>query len=131
LNNPIQTNAGGIIYFLGIGVLTTNLSCNFTQDTVLSFTSVTNRIDYQSVFGTGNPQFPVYHAGFDRKENKYVANLINNSSANDGEVLWGSSVSGIKGFYGLATFSTDLTTDPGGEKQLFQVATNYSINNGY
>ena len=131
LNNPIQTNAGGIIYFLGIGVLTTNLSCNFTQDTVLSFTSVTNRIDYQSVFGTSNPQFPVYHAGFDRKENKYVANLINNSSANDGEVLWGSSVSGIKGFYGLATFSTDLTTDPGGEKQLFQVATNYSINNGY
>lgn len=131
LNNEISMNAGGIINFLGIGVLTANTACNFVQDTVLEFTSVTSRSDYQSVFGTGNPQFPVYHAGFSRKENKYVANLINNSAANDSEVVWGNSISGIKGFYALATFSTDSTTDPGGEKQLFQVSTNYSINNGY
>jgi hypothetical protein len=73
----------------------------------------------------------VHHAGFERKENKYVANLINNSTASDSEVLWGSSVSGIKGFYTLATFSTDSTTDPGGEKQLFSVGSNFTLNNGY
>lgn len=131
LNNNIEANAGSIINFVDIGILTTDTACNFTQDTVLEFTSVTNRPDYQNVFGTGNPQFPVHHAGFNRKENKYVANLVNNSAANDSEVVWGSSISGIKGFYALATFSTDLTTDPGGEKQLFQVSTNYNTNNGY
>ena len=131
LNNPINTNAGGVLNFLGVGTLTTNLSCNFTENTNLGFTSITNRNDYQTVFGTGNPTFPVYHAGFDRKENKYVANLVNNSAANDSEVVWGSSVSGVKGFYALATFSTDLTTDPGGEKQLFSVGSNFTLNNGY
>ena len=130
-NTDVQINAGDFIYFNGLGILTVNNSCNFTENTTINFTSVTNRSDYQNVFGTGNPQFPVHHAGFERKENKYVANLVNNSSANDSEVIWGSSMSGIKGFYALATFSTDTTTDPGGEKQLFSVESNFTINNGY
>jgi len=131
LNTDVQINAGDFIGFNNLGILTVNNSCSFTENTTLNFVSVTSRSNYQSVFGTGNPQFPVHHAGFERKENKYVANLINNSSANDSEVIWGNSMSGIKGFYALATFSTDSTTDPGGEKQLFQVSTNYNINNGY
>lgn len=130
-NTDVEINAGDFIYFNNLGILTVNNSCNFTEDTTINFTSVTNRSDYETVFGTGNPQFPVHHAGFERKENKYVANLINNSSANDSEVIWGSSMSGIKGFYALATFSTDTTTDPGGEKQLFSVESNFTINNGY
>jgi len=130
-NTDVEINAGDFIYFNGLGFLTVNNSCNFTENTTINFTSVTNRSDYETVFGTGNPQFPVHHAGFERKENKYVANLVNNSSANDSEVIWGSSMSGIKGFYALATFSTDTTTDPGGEKQLFSVESNFTINNGY
>lgn len=130
-NTDVEINAGDFIYFNGLGILTVNNSCNFTENTTINFTSVTNRSDYETVFGTGNPQFPVHHAGFERKENKYVANLINNSSANDSEVIWGSSISGIKGFYALATFSTDTTTDPGGEKQLFSVESTFTINNGY
>ena len=130
-NVDVEINAGDFIYFNGLGFLTVNNSCNFTENTTINFTSVTNRSDYETVFGTGNPQFPVHHAGFERKENKYVANLVNNSSANDSEVIWGSSMSGIKGFYALATFSTDTTTDPGGEKQLFSVESNFTINNGY
>ena len=130
-NTDVQINAGDFISFNNLGILTVNNSCNFTENTTINFTSVTNRSDYQTVFGTGNPQFPVHHAGFERKENKYVANLINNSSANDSEVIWGSSMSGIKGFYALATFSTDTTTDPGGEKQLFSVESSFTINNGY
>lgn len=130
-NTDVEINAGDIIAFNNLGILTVNNSCNFTENTTINFTSVTNRSDYQTVFATGNPQFPVHHAGFERKENKYVANLVNNSSANDSEVVWGSSMSGIKGFYALATFSTDTTTDPGGEKQLFSVESNFIINNGY
>ena len=65
------------------------------------------------------------------KENKYVASLINNSAGTNGEVHFGSEVSGIKGFYSTVKMSTDLSTDFGGEKQLFQVGSSYTINNGY
>ena len=71
------------------------------------------------------------YKGFNRKENKYVASLINNSRVNEGEVNFGEQIAGIKGFYVNATMSTDTTTNPGGEKQLFQVSTTYTQNNGY
>ena len=131
LNNPATVAAADSIFFGGTAIITVDSSCNFTENTVLDFTSITNRANYVNVFGTGNPTFPVHHAGFERKENKYVANLVNNTTANDSEVLWGPSISGIKGFYTLATFSTDSTTDPGGEKQLFSVGSNFTLNNGY
>ena len=67
----------------------------------------------------------VYRAGFDRKENKYQANLVNISDANAGEVLWGNSISGIKGYFATVTMSTDQTTAPGRLKELFAVSSNY------
>ena len=67
-----------------------------------------------------------YRVGFNRKENKYHANLINNAAASTGEVLWGSSVSGLKGFYATIKVSTDSTTNVGGMKELFAVSSNYS-----
>ena len=69
---------------------------------------------------------PIQRAGFDRKENKYFANLVNNSSANQGEILWGSSVSGIKGYFATVTISTDNVTNLGGAKNLFAVSSNYA-----
>ena len=89
------------------------------------------RSNYNAVFGTVDPPYPRVHAGFDRKENAYVANLVNNSTAAQGEIIFGNVISGIKGFFATATFSTDSTTDPGGEKQLFSVATDFFSNNGY
>ena len=74
---------------------------------------------------------PILHAGFDRKENKYVANLINNSGAAQGEILFGQSISGIKGYYATVTMSTDLVTNLGAEKELFSVGTTYNMNSGY
>jgi len=67
----------------------------------------------------------VYRVGFDRKENKYHANLINNSEPTAGEVSWGPSMSGVKGFFANVVVSTDSTTDPGGPKELFAVSSNY------
>ena len=74
---------------------------------------------------------PFYQAGFDRKENRYVANLINVSTSAPGEIHFGGQISGIKAFYATATISTDAVTDPGGEKELFSVGSDYIANNGY
>ena len=74
---------------------------------------------------------PFYQAGFNRKENLYVANLQNNSTASQSEVLFGGAMSGIKGFYATVTISTDAVTNLGGEKELFAVSTEYVANNGY
>ena len=89
------------------------------------------RANYNATLGTTEPALPRYHAGFDRKENSYVANLVNNSSAMQAEVIFGSNISGLKGFYLTVKLSTDLTTNLGGEKQLFSIGTNYEMNNGY
>lgn len=77
-----------------------------------------------------------YRVGFDRKENKYVANLINKgvlisggsenvSFGQPGQVVPGGSVSGIKGYFATVKLSTDNTTDLGGLKTLFAVSSNF------
>lgn len=65
-----------------------------------------------------------YRAGFDRKEGKYVSNLVNNSTARIDEVIFGVDMSGIKGYYATVKVKTDATTDVGGLKQIFAVSTN-------
>jgi hypothetical protein len=68
---------------------------------------------------------PIYRAGFDRKENKYMANLINKSLANQEEISYGDAVSGIKGYFIIVDMSLDTVTQVGGVKELFSVSTNY------
>ena len=68
---------------------------------------------------------PVFHYGFNRKENKYYANLTNNSSAISEEVIFGAQMSGIKGRYATVTVSTDNATNPGGFKELWSVGSEY------
>ena len=90
-----------------------------------------NNISYGQ-FGFG--ALPFYNAGFTRKENKYVANLINNSPPVfnvPGEVVFGSDISGIKGFFATVKIKTDDITEVGGEKELFAVGTTFKQNNGY
>ena len=76
-----------------------------------------------------------YRVGFNKKENKYMANLVNNGvqvNGNDnvqfgmpGQVASNISMSGIKGFYATVKLSTDDTTDIGGFKNLFAVSSNF------
>lgn len=68
---------------------------------------------------------PIYRYGFERKENKYYANLINNSTSTNGEVIWGNDISGIKGKYATVTLSTDTITNFGGPKKLWSVGSEY------
>ena len=113
-------------------VLTTNQNLNITINTQLFFNLYVTRSNYNAVFGTPNPSFiNKYYSGFNRKENKYVANIVNNSGSRQDEVIFGNSISGIKGFYTNVTMVTDQLTNPGAEKQLFSVSTTYTQNNGY
>ena len=57
---------------------------------------------------------------FKRKENKYFANIINNSPATKGEILWGPSVTGIKGFF--STFKFNLDNSINQKRELFAVS---------
>lgn len=66
---------------------------------------------------------PIYRYGFDRKENKYFANLNNNSVPTDGEVIYGPQMSGIKGRFAIVKMSTDAGTQPTGAKELWSVGT--------
>jgi hypothetical protein len=81
--------------------------------------------------GTAAVVQPIFHAGFDRKENVYCANLVNNTQASQGEIVFGAAVSGIKGFFSTVKMSTDTITNPGGYKELFAVSSTYTFANGY
>jgi hypothetical protein len=121
-----------VSYDTTTGVLTTNQNLNITINTQLFFNLYVTRSNYNAIFGTPNPSFiNKYYSGFNRKENKYVANIVNNSGSRQDEVIFGNSISGIKGFYTNGTMLTDQLTNPGGEKQRFSVSTNYTQNNGY
>jgi hypothetical protein len=99
-----------------------------TQDTtnsVLSFLEGKYETNTPTNIGTSAVTPPFSYAGFARKENRYVANLVNNSTARPGEVIFGTSMSGIKGFFAEVKFSTDNVTQVGGMKELFSASTNF------
>jgi len=62
---------------------------------------------------------------FKSKENKYFADLINTSSVNQGEVVYGGQVSGVKGFFATAVFSATNASNTG-KNELFAVSTEYN-----
>jgi hypothetical protein len=120
-----------VSYDVNTSILTVSQGMNVQPFTSLNISLAVARTDYFAVYGTLNPSLDRYQSGFDLKENKYVASLINNSTSSEREVNFGQQIAGVKGFYANVTFSTDATTDPGGEKQLFSVGTTYILNNGY
>jgi hypothetical protein len=149
--NPSQTNGqillipvGGVVTGSGVpvgttvvsfdsatNILTVNQAIIVQQYDYLNISLVVDRPNYLTAYGTTSPPLDRHQAGFNLKENKYVANLVNDSVPSEREVNFGNEISGIKGFYANVTISTDLTTDPGSEKQLFSVGSTYVFNNGY
>lgn len=59
---------------------------------------------------------------FKLKEDKYYADLVNNTSSQNGEVLFGGSSSGVKGFFGEVTMTVNNSA---GKKELFAVSTGF------
>ncbi|MFY8248463.1 MAG: hypothetical protein ACOVJ5_02045 [Gloeomargaritales cyanobacterium] len=70
---------------------------------------------------------PINRAGFDRKENKYMAVLMNKSEPNPEEISFGNEISGIKGYFAIVDMSLDNATDVGGAKELFAASCNYDF----
>lgn len=95
-------------------------SCN----TVLSYTDGA----YDSAGNTGTAiqlvNQPVRYAGFVKKEGKYFANLVNNSIATAGEVIFGASMTGVKGYYATVTIETD-DTSRSNAVELFAVSSDF------
>ena len=127
----LPVNTGNIVVFAGLVSVTLNNPVPFVINQSITFSVIANRANYLTVFSTQYPAYDKQRAGFCRKENSYVANIVNNSAGAAGEIIYGDSMMGIKGFYAVTTFSTDTTTDVGGEKQLFMVSSEFTGNNGY
>ena len=70
---------------------------------------------------SGYPQ----RAGFNKKENLYTAPIKNASLFQNGQVIPGTAVTGLKGYLLDVTFSTDETTYPNGPKELWSVGTTF------
>jgi len=97
------------------------LSFASSTDTSLS---ITKAIDIQTSASTlVDLENQLLQNNFKVKENKYFANLINNTISQPGEVVWGQDNSGIKGFFATVQMSVDNSL--GGKKELFAVSTNY------
>ena len=59
---------------------------------------------------------------FKLKEDKYYADLINNTLSQSGEIVFGRSSSGVKGFFGEVTMTVNNSA---GKKELFAVSTGF------
>ena len=94
---------------------TTNTNGGDVASPIGSFTLQTNLISLES---------DIFKNNFKRKENKFFANLINISLATGGEVLFGASSSGIKGFWSTIKMKLDntLPTNQSTKKELFAVS---------
>jgi len=64
------------------------------------------------------------HAGFNNKEGKYYANLVNSSPATTGEVVFGASMTGVKGYYSTVTIKSD-SNNRSLPLELFAVSSDY------
>jgi hypothetical protein len=72
-------------------------------------------------------QDQLFENRFKKKENKYFSNLINISTVLNGEVSYGRSVSGVRGFFATAKFTCNNTSvvTSSDKAELFAVSTEY------
>ena len=112
-----------------------NLYESFQDKTDVVYSYLQGRYESYAPNNTGllATQPPYDYAGFNRKENKYVAALVQKQTDTSdtstypprpGEVIFGNQMSGIKGYFATVQMSTDTITQPGGEKEIFSVASN-------
>ena len=66
----------------------------------------------------------LFSNSFKRKENKYFGNLVNNTASAFGEVIYGQSVNGIKGFYATVKMLYVPPTSPT-YAELYSVSSNF------
>jgi len=60
---------------------------------------------------------------FKAKEDKYYADIVNSTPSQNGEVVFGSSSSGVKGFFG--EIKMEINNKNAGKRELFAVSTTF------
>ena len=65
---------------------------------------------FAQVYTLADLENQLFINNFKRKENKYFATIVNNTIAGTGDIVYGRSMSGIKGFYAIANFYLDNVT---------------------
>ena len=102
---------------------------NYEGDTGWKMTSFKTNTDNalpvsQATFATtlSDMQNALLINNFKLKEDKYYADLVNNTSSQSGEIVFGRSSSGVKGFFGEVTMTVDNSA---GKKELFAVSTGF------
>ena len=63
------------------------------------------------IYNLADMEAALFTNNFKKKENKYFANLINSTVGLLGEVVWGDSMLGAKGFYSTVDMSYDNYTN--------------------
>jgi len=79
---------------------------------------------YQQQDSLAGLEGALFSNDFKRKENKYFANLINNSSVTQGEIIFGNNMTGIKGFFSTIKMKLANANFPTAKKELFSVSSN-------
>jgi hypothetical protein len=109
-----------------------NIYNSFQDKTNVVYSYLEGRYESHTPNNTGllATQPPYEYAGFNRKENKYMAALVqkqtdSNYPPRPGEVIFGNKMSGIKGYFATVQISTDSITEIGSEKEIFSVASNF------
>lgn len=84
--------------------------------------------EYTQINALSAMEAQLFSNNFKKKENKYFSNLMNVTQVGQGDVIYGQSMSGLKGFYATVQFSLDnsLYGAPGTRAELFASSTNYS-----
>lgn len=87
---------------------------------------------FSQTYNLASIENQLFSNNFKRKENKYFANIMNNSAAGSGDVVWGQSMTGIKGFYAIANLqiNNSIYGSPSNKAELFAVSTEY-VNSSY
>lgn len=83
---------------------------------------------FTQVYNLANIQNQLFSNTFKRKENKYFATIMNNTAPGNGDIIWGQSMTGLKGFYavGTMTINNSLYGSPTTRTELFAVSTGYT-----
>lgn len=87
---------------------------------------------FSQVYNLAAIENQLFSNNFKRKENKYFATLMNVSGPESGDVVWGGSMNGVKGFYAIATMKINNNTygSIGSRSELFAVSAEY-VNSSY
>ena len=113
----------------GWAVSNITTSENDTGNSIYSYTEGAYDSSVPPVTGnaafSANANQPIRFAGFMKQEGKYKAEIKNSSSATYGEIRFGVSMTGVKGYYSTVTIETDSVTSPSTVKELFAVSSEY------